>query len=464
MCLACRMKVKATHEGAPSFYHIPCGSCKECNEVYQKQWAFRLRFELESLSLRHWNCGFCTLTYNDNYLPHYPLSVFNDIAQYKEIQCFSREDCEKFIRALRSWLWRKYKLSGVDACRYMLCSEYGSTTKRSHYHFLIACPPQVDMREVYLKIVDLWNVNGFIFPRYYLGGVDKYGHNHLPFVVESCAKAAKYVSKYVTKDMYYKDYLERNGLDESSFKRDMRLYKRCRQFHLQSRSLGRSMLDNLSDVQKMDLIKNGYQFIGDDKLYTIPVYIKNKLIFDNVYQYEYTKPSCGQSGEDDICFYEEKRLCRKYANAFFIEHYDEIFNLKVKKYAAFFSQMSDISECRKRGLSDELAITSHDCFASVRSRFGLSVEGFAELYLAFYGLPHDKWVHYFPSLVWLNHYENVDSYFTDLPFVEYDPLMVDSVCSCASVLFSNWYQIRAEYTEADIRKDKLRDFFASMEY
>lgn len=472
MCLRCQIKVNASKEHAPTRYFIPCGKCKECEEVYQKGWSFRLRFELEFLARHHWQVGFCTLTYNDAYLPHYPVSVFKDTREYKEVMCFSRDDCERFIRALRSWLWREYRLSGRDACRYMLCSEYGAHTKRSHYHFVIACPPQVDMSRVFVKIHSLWEVNGHVFPRYYLGGRDSHGYMHKPFVVSSAAACAKYISKYTTKDMYYAEHLEACGVKADSFKADMRLYKRCKQFHLQSRSIGSSMLDGLSDAEKLDLIKKGYQFVGDDKLYTIPVYIKNKLIYDNRYIIEEKMVNWYQPKDDAdaISFYVQKRLCRRDANRFFIDNYNEIFEHKVSKYKDFFEQTINVEQLRKRGIDNENYIAS--CgryYSNTLSFFGISGHEFARIFLATYGVPRRRlggcvtW-----SLEWLTHYADLSVYdwpdgSFDLQYTNEELLMIDAVSMVASFLISVWFSVPSDYSEEERLLMRIRDFFGHLE-
>lgn len=184
MCLSCQIiPPKIIQNGAPRRYFIPCGHCKDCDEVYQASWSFRLRVELEKLSLQGWKIAFCTLTYKDLCLPHLPPSVFKELIKYKSVQCFSRSDATSFIHALRSFLWREYNLEGEMRLRYFLCSEFGSDTKRSHYHLCLAFPPFVDARKVFDKIHRLWEPKGHVFPRYFEGGYDSHGYHHKPFAV-----------------------------------------------------------------------------------------------------------------------------------------------------------------------------------------------------------------------------------------------------------------------------------------
>lgn len=482
MCLSLKIKASPCHDTAPIYYRVPCGHCKECNEVYQKSWAFRIRVEMEYLAKQGWQAGFCTLTYNDNYLPKMPRSLFkHPNTDYRDVQCFSRDDCELFIRRLRSWLWRKYRLQGADAVRYMLCAEYGSSTKRSHYHALFIVPPDVDMGLMYAKIQELWTVNGFVFPRYYLGGTDSDGYVHKPFKVDSLPAAAKYISKYTTKDIYYLNYIESKGLSEDSFYHN-RLYRRCAQFHLQSRGLGRSMLDGLTDKQKLDVLDKGYSFVGDDKLYTIPVYIKNKLLFDNCYVYQYERPSCGQTGEDDIVFYRAKRLCRRDASMFFVSHFREIFELKAAKYKDLFVKLSTPSQVVARGVSAEwgkaaeVGLTCQKYFAECLTAYGIDAKDFARVYLATYGVPDNALLGARWDVQWFAHYENpflwqnreidgwpVISEFDDFGYVD-DLDMIHAVSAVATYLFDVWFSVPSVKTEDEKRIDRVRDSYLSKEY
>ena len=472
MCLACQFSVNPTHSDAPFFNRVPCGHCKSCNEVYQKSWSFRLRVELDHLvNFQHWQVGFLTLTYNDMSLPHFPRSCFKNPDDYQHIQCFNRDQCESFIRSARSWLWREYRLHGAHAVRYMLASEFGSSTRRSHYHVVFCVPPYVDMRALYNKLKSLW-VWGFVFPRYFEGGKDSHGYYHKGFVCENPSATAKYVAKYTTKDVYYNEHLQDMGVD---VRKDMNFksleFRRLAPFHLQSKSLGASLLDGLQDSEKMELLKNGYSFLGDDKIYTLPVYFKNKLIYDNVYSYEYITPSLGQTGEDDIVFAVPKRVVTREANAFFIEHYRELYELKVQKYKDLFTKFSSIDEYRARGVLPEVYEPAVEHLRNFQKSFNCDLDKLARHYLSHYGVMPTSVNNYFDlPTQWLGHY--CDIYLMDwgipydsVPMVSMTPDEVHfygAMCCVVSHLFNAWYNVLDEYTDEDRMNDKLRDYFGHL--
>lgn len=467
MCLACQFKVEPVQAAAPVFNRVPCGHCKSCNEVYQKSWSFRLRVELDKLVAQHWQVGFLTLTYNDMALPYYPRSVFR-FDKYQHIMCFNRDHCESFIRAARSWLWREYHLQGAHACRYMLASEFGSHTKRSHYHLVICVPPYVDMRALYNKLKALWTW-GFVFPRYFEGGTDSHGYCHRGFVCENPASTSKYVAKYTTKDMYYNEHVANCGIDvckDMDFK--SRVYRRLSQFHLQSKSLGSSLLDGLDDESKMRLLKDGYQFVGDDKLYTLPVYFKNKLVYDYRYVYAYDELPLGQTGEDDIFFYKPRRLVRRDANRFFIEHYYELYKLKVAKYKDLFDKFSHSDEYRARGILPEVFEPAINHLSAFLREYSCDLDGLARHYLSWYGCPTSRINNFFDlPTQWLGHY--CDLYMMDWGC---DPPQIflttsqvrfyESMHAVVGHLFSAWYNVLDEYSDEDRTKDLLRDYFGHL--
>lgn len=98
---------------ADSLLLLPCGKCLGCKFDKASDWAVRSVLEA---SLHKDNC-FITLTYNEANMPQKVL----------------KKHATEFIKKLRN--------RGV-ACRYLLCGEYGSRTKRPHYHAILFgyCP------------------------------------------------------------------------------------------------------------------------------------------------------------------------------------------------------------------------------------------------------------------------------------------------------------------------------------
>lgn len=93
---------------------IPCGKCQGCRSDRAKVWKIRNCLERQY----HKYCYFVTLTYEDKALP----------TTKDGIPTILKSDLQKFFKRLRN---RGFKFS------YFASGEYGSSTKRPHYHVLI---------------------------------------------------------------------------------------------------------------------------------------------------------------------------------------------------------------------------------------------------------------------------------------------------------------------------------------
>lgn len=331
MCNKLSIKVKGVSRYTPQGSFVPCGVCEECRENLRAGWTFRLRAEFEHLQRKKWWFGFLTLTYRDSCIPHIPLRFVKKdyLKKYLESSktplCFSRSDLSKYILGLRQWLIRNYdcvrrknkktgEIEKDTALRYLAASELGEHTQRPHYHIIFAFPPEVPAGSVFDYLKKSWEY-GFVIPKDCIGGFDTKGRYHNPFVIDSVGAATAYASKYVCKDIgFYNQFnpvefkykiVNSDGVEEK-----LRDYL---PFHLQSRSLGACFVENLSDDQKLELLFNGFAFVGEFGLRHLPVYLKNKLIYNNVYIFD-------KDG---------KRLCRREANDFFKKYYREIYAKKV---------------------------------------------------------------------------------------------------------------------------------------
>lgn len=117
-------------EQVPLFYSVPCGKCVICTEKKANEWVSRAMAESQmSINIPY----FVTLTYNDLFLP-------SNGVRKRAVQLF--------LKRLRINISR---LVGASLnIRFFLCSEYGSKTKRPHYHLLLWNIPNLDPhREVH---------------------------------------------------------------------------------------------------------------------------------------------------------------------------------------------------------------------------------------------------------------------------------------------------------------------------
>lgn len=103
-----------------SLLMLPCGKCYSCLKSKAQQWSIRCYLE----SLDHIDNCFITLTYNDDNCPQYLV----------------KDDLREFIKKLRT-------VAGVGV-KFFSCGEYGSNTKRPHYHALIFGYLPDDLRSI----------------------------------------------------------------------------------------------------------------------------------------------------------------------------------------------------------------------------------------------------------------------------------------------------------------------------
>jgi len=102
---------------------VPCGKCPACINAKKKDWITRCFFESRS----HDSSIFVTLTYEDCYLP------VVEVETGKYLRTLNPKHMTDFLKRLRNFMSKKYNRK----IRYFYSGEYGSKTKRPHYHILI---------------------------------------------------------------------------------------------------------------------------------------------------------------------------------------------------------------------------------------------------------------------------------------------------------------------------------------
>lgn len=181
------------------YIEIPCGKCLECRLNYSKQWANRCLCE----SLQHDNNCFITLTYDDDNVPVIDSVDYRsgEIVKYKTLV---KKDFQDFMKRLRKEI--PYPI------RYFACGEYGSNTKRPHYHAIIFGWYPDDDDIVPVGKNELGQV---IYTSGLLSKVWKKGFNTVgDCTVESCSYVARYVTK---KANVINDYILKQMLVEPEF-------------------------------------------------------------------------------------------------------------------------------------------------------------------------------------------------------------------------------------------------------
>ena len=164
MCQRLLTPIKAVSALAPKYGFVPCGVCPECRANKKAAWAFRLRAEIETLSKKGWHVGFTTLTYRESTVPRIPCYFAKKCYSGNMPLCFNKEHINLLIKHIRNWMYRTYiqplqdrvvgddekkRIATVNRLRFLAASEFGDTTKRPHYHLLVAFPSMIPCNEFY---------------------------------------------------------------------------------------------------------------------------------------------------------------------------------------------------------------------------------------------------------------------------------------------------------------------------
>lgn len=195
---------------------VPCGKCAQCAKDKINSWYFRIQQEVKISSSVH----FVTLTYDENNVP-----------TINGKKTLVKRDCQLFIKRLR-----EYEKNEI---RYYLVGEYGTNTKRPHYHaimFNIADPKNIEKA---------WG-KGFTFSP----PLDKKGHE------------IRYVLKYIQKEK-----TKRNEVEP--------------EFSLMSKGIGKNYLTKEMVKYHLQSVEKSYVTGKDGNKLPMPKYYKEKIYTDN---------------------------------------------------------------------------------------------------------------------------------------------------------------------------------------
>lgn len=179
-----------------TFNDVPCGRCGFCLSNRRKEWSFRLQKEYRC----HESSSFVTLTISDQnlrFLDH----INPDTGVVSTYPVLVKSDLQKFMKKLRF-----AQASITDKrLKYYAVGEYGSKTKRPHYHALLfGVDRRVDIAQKWDKgMVDVGSVT--------LDSID-------------------YITKYVVNKRDFKHFLVppftliSNGIGLQHFQDNLQLY------------------------------------------------------------------------------------------------------------------------------------------------------------------------------------------------------------------------------------------------
>lgn len=241
---------------------LPCGKCENCRKRRASGWSFRLLQEAK----RAESAYFITLTYENP-----PISK-------NGFMTLCKNDVVKFIRKLRKLHYtldyteiytkgryaREYKRIYKPGIKYYAVGEYGTKTKRPHYHIIIY-NAEID------KIIEA------VYKRAILEGLIKFNGKDLLHLIPwsdngkskgtctigilepaSCAYTLKYISKESKIPMHKND-------------------DRQKEFSLMSKKLGDNYLNERNKKLHNDDILRQYIILEGGQKIALPRYYKDRL-------------------------------------------------------------------------------------------------------------------------------------------------------------------------------------------
>lgn len=294
-------------------------TCLDCQQMQRDDWFIRNYAEFKDTQ-RNGGCTFfLTLTYAEvpRFKSAYLAKASNDADNtlYEcdlDTPCFSLEHLQTFTRTLRQYCRRRYGKS--FKLRYQIFPEYGSKTKRPHYHCLFYTSHFVSPKSFY-TLVDgyendtkrkkagyRWDYRKPYFKtRHHDGAVQRGAWKHGWVLVSKPSKGGMtvknfksllYCCKYATKDIafygkediqHYLHSIKDKTVYTNKEERDRLLseFSRISARHRQSPCLGFNWLSCKFALQYDDIIKHGFEIDYSDgnKRYQLPEYYKRKILY-----------------------------------------------------------------------------------------------------------------------------------------------------------------------------------------
>lgn len=173
-----------------NYIEIPCGKCIACRLAYSKEWATRCMLEAKQYEHNY----FVTITYSPEEVP------INDKLGNLTL---NPKDLQDFMKRLRKYYEQHFNHQNI---RFYACGEYGSTTRRPHYHILGFNLPIFDM--IPLKRTKTGD------QLYYSPTVEKIWGKGNVWIGEINWNTCAYVARYIMKKQKGPDamqYYEENG-------------------------------------------------------------------------------------------------------------------------------------------------------------------------------------------------------------------------------------------------------------
>lgn len=329
MCLHKRIVLSPTksfNDGCTKVYNATsCGRCFECQCSEKSDWFLRNYAQWKDTTLKGGKTFFVTLTYADEFLPHFVCryNKKNPDGSISETtintSCFSLHDIQTFNNTLRKKLLRISKrLYNLDESYYhykfIFFPEYGTKTKRPHYHCLFYFDKPIS-NKFFFQLIDGYD-NDELRHRHFKfnkdshyfkttthkNGLNPQGAWRKGWVLVSkpskggiCVSSEKsifYCSKYAVKDLsFYKksdvslflSTLKDRSIEQPFDKYEvLKLFKQHCAIHRQSPSLGFDWLKTQVLLDPKKYLNDGFVITTgskSSKSYFLPAYYKRKLFY-----------------------------------------------------------------------------------------------------------------------------------------------------------------------------------------
>lgn len=273
-----------------AYLQVPDGKCEECRNQQKQEWFLRLWSEIKHYNSIGGKCVFVTNTYRPSCRPYFDYTDL-ETGEIFHIPGFYKHDKDQFFNTIIQWFKRKGLTAETTesklGLRFICASEYAPDPRfghQPHYHTVMLFPPEyVDKLNFQTEnqwkrfIEKRWKYGFCLWSKKEKGGI---------FVKSDFA--ARYVSKYMCKDMdWYNQPEVMNFLCPDGDKIDpvrRNMMKDYLPKHWQSKSFGLKLTelckDNavFKDGLSMDFVSD--RLSGKDKKYPVPRYIRRKLLYD----------------------------------------------------------------------------------------------------------------------------------------------------------------------------------------
>lgn len=157
--------------GEENVFVLPCGKCESCKRNRAEEWAIRCELEAKEHKYNY----FLTLTFDD-----YHIKAAGD------------HDLRTFLDNLAGW-------NNKNKYKYFCSREFGDLTGRIHFHCVLFCDFEIDLKEP-VKLGVYYHYHSNLISECWPFGL----HDIAPF---ECT-CARYVAKYTSKDS--KLFMSRN--------------------------------------------------------------------------------------------------------------------------------------------------------------------------------------------------------------------------------------------------------------